>query len=97
MARFSRRLRKWTSEALDLPQDILLDMPRVILIGSRQLYIENHKGLMDFTSEHLLLAHAYGKLRIEGRELVITSILPEEICIEGEIIHIRMERTGDEP
>ncbi|MFB5677269.1 sporulation protein YqfC [Paenibacillus terreus] len=96
MTRISRKLRKWTSEALDLPQDILLDMPRLTLIGSRQLYIENHRGVLNFTPEELLLALSSGRLRIGGSGLVIRSILPEEISVEGEITSVHIERTGED-
>lgn len=96
MTRISRKLRKWTSEALDLPQDILLDMPRVTLIGSRQLHIENHRGVLSFTPEELLLALSRGQLRVGGSGLVIRSIMSEEISVEGEIASIHMERTGEE-
>jgi sporulation protein YqfC len=91
----SRKLRKWASETLELPQDILFDLPRLTLIGSRQLYVENHRGVVDFTPDQLVLALAQGRLRVSGHDLVITSILPEQVSVEGHITDIQMEGTEE--
>jgi len=40
MTRIGRRLRGWTNGVLDLPQDLLQDMPRITLIGNKELYID---------------------------------------------------------
>lgn len=31
---------------LDLPSDISLDLPKIIVIGNREITIENHKGII---------------------------------------------------
>ncbi|AIW40816.1 MULTISPECIES: sporulation protein YqfC [Paenibacillus] len=95
MSRMSRKLRKWASETLELPQDILFDLPRLTLIGSRQLYVENHRGVVDFTPNQLVLALEKGRLRVSGHDLVITSILPEQVSVEGHITDIQMEGTEE--
>ncbi|QYK68442.1 MULTISPECIES: sporulation protein YqfC [Paenibacillus] len=95
MSRMSRKLRKWASETLELPQDILFDLPRLTLIGSRQLYVENHRGVVDFTPNQLVLALEKGMLRVSGHDLVITSILPEQVSVEGHITDIQMEGTEE--
>lgn len=44
-----RRLRALRSELADffeLPKDILLDLPRLTLLGNLRLVIENHRGLI---------------------------------------------------
>lgn len=85
MRRLKRKLNKIAAQLLDLPQDVALDLPRVTLIGDVQLYIENHRGIIHFSSDTLRLALPKGKVEVSGRELVIRAILPEEIFIEGVI------------
>lgn len=89
MTRIGRRLRGWTNGVLDLPQDLLQDMPRITLIGNKELYIENHRGVLHFSSERLKLALAKGAIEITGQELVIRNILGPELAIEGNIGEIR--------
>ncbi|CAM2831132.1 sporulation protein YqfC [Paenibacillus sediminis] len=95
MSRISRKLRKWTTDVLDVPQDIVFDLPRLTLIGNRQLYIENHRGVIHFSSEQLILAVTEGKLLVAGKELIIRAILPEEVFIEGIISDIQYEGKGN--
>lgn len=89
MRQWNRRLSKWTAKLLDLPQDVVLDLPRFTMIGNRQLYIENHRGVLHFASDTLRLALSQGSMEIHGRELVLRTILPEEVFIEGIISDIR--------
>ena len=94
MTRIGRRLRGWTNGVLDLPQDLLQDMPRITLIGNKELYIENHCGVLYFSSEQLKLALAKGALEITGQGLVIRNILGQELAVEGvigEISYIESE------
>ncbi|WP_211745488.1 sporulation protein YqfC [Paenibacillus sp. Marseille-Q4541] len=95
MTRISRNLRKWTSEVLDLPQDVLFDMPRLTLIGSKQLYIENHRGVVHFSGEKLVLDLSVGRLEVSGEKLVIRNIMPEEVAVEGLIKSIQYLGTED--
>ncbi|MFC4778521.1 sporulation protein YqfC [Paenibacillus sp. GCM10023252] len=90
MRRLNRKLRKLTADVLDLPQDVVYDLPRITLIGNRQLYIENHRGVIHFSSDRLRLALSKGELEVSGRELVIRTIWTEEVFIEGFIKHIEM-------
>lgn len=89
MRQWNRRLSKLTAKLLDLPQDVVLDLPRFTMIGNRQLYIENHRGVLHFSDESLKLALSQGNLEISGKQLVIRAILPEEVFIEGVISDIR--------
>lgn len=86
MRSITRKLRKLTSKFLELPQDVVLDLPRITMIGNLQLYIENHRGVIGFSSTQLLLRLSVGTLDIRGEQLVIRSIFTEEVFIEG-IIH----------
>lgn len=83
MRRWTRKLKKWTTDMLDLPQDVVFDLPRITMIGNMQLYVENHRGVLQFTDSRLLLALQQGSLEIRGKQLSIRTILTEEVFIEG--------------
>ncbi|MBD3917957.1 sporulation protein YqfC [Paenibacillus sp. PR3] len=90
MRRMNRRLQKWTANLLELPQDVVYDLPRVTMIGDRQLYIENHRGVLHFSSDRLRLALSKGELEVTGEDLVIRTIWTEEVFVEGVIKHIEV-------
>ena len=95
MSRISRKLQKWTQEILDLPQDLLFDLPRLTLIGNKEIHIENHRGVLFFSAEKLVLSLAEGALEITGSGLSIRAILSSEVTIEGTIQHIHYVETGE--
>lgn len=73
------------SDILELPKDIMLDLPKITLIGNLQLYIENHKGIVEYGSFRIRVNTNAGILRILGKNMVIKTIVTEEIIIVGEI------------
>jgi len=91
MRRMGRRLRKWTADVLDLPQDVVFDLPRITMIGDRQLYIENHRGVLHFAPDKLRLALPKGVLEVLGEQLVIRGIWTEEVFIEGVITQVSID------
>ena len=89
--RWNKRIRSMTASVLDLPQDVIFDLPRITMIGNMQLYIENHRGVLGFSEQMLRLQLSVGLLQIRGKDLVIRAILAEEVFIEGAIEEIRFE------
>lgn len=77
------------AEALDLPLDILCDIPRSELMGNSQLNIENIRGVLDYNESSIKINTTVGIIKIEGDELFIEHISDESIFIKGRII--RME------
>ncbi|WP_433946090.1 sporulation protein YqfC [Paenibacillus sp. SN-8-1] len=95
MSRFTRKLRKWSVDILDLPQDLVMDLPRLTMVGNKQLLIENHRGVLHFAPDNLRLALPEGSLSVVGSSLVIKAIMPEEVLIEGDIAAIQYLGTGE--
>ncbi|HAQ08699.1 MAG TPA: sporulation protein YqfC [Bacillus bacterium] len=77
--------RKWITQKMDLPQDVMMDLPRITMIGQVHIYIENHRGLLAFSDGELRLLIKQGQLLVKGKAFVIKTILPEEILLEGKI------------
>jgi len=83
--KWRNKLQEWFVAHTDLPADVIMDLPRVTMIGRLHIYIENHKGVLAFTKEELRLSMKNGQILIKGRDFVLKTILPEEILLEGTI------------
>ena len=83
--KWGQRVRSWMANKMDLPQDVMMDLPRITMIGQIHIYVENHRGLLTFTDKELRLLLKQGQLLIKGNAFVIKTILPEEILLEGKI------------
>ena len=78
--------------ALDLPQDIVFNLPKTTLIGDVQLLVENHRGLIAYTPREIRIRTARGELVVAGSRLRIGSILPQELVVDGRILHVQLRR-----
>jgi sporulation protein YqfC len=83
--KWAGRVRNWMANKMDLPQDVMMDLPRITMIGQIHIYIENHRGLLAFSDKELRLLLKQGQLLIKGKSFVIKTILPEEILLQGKI------------
>lgn len=73
-----------------MPEDVVFELPRLTVIGDRQLYIENHKGVIHFSNEVLRLALSKGELEVSGEQLIIRTIWTDEVFVEGVIRGIQL-------
>ncbi|MCK1991554.1 sporulation protein YqfC [Peribacillus muralis] len=86
MARnWGKKVKQLMTKTMDLPQDVMMDLPRITMIGQLHIYIENHRGLLAFSDSEVRLMLKNGQLLIKGSSFVIKTILPEEIMLEGKI------------
>ncbi len=83
-----QEMHKWMTEKMDLPEDVMMDLPRITMIGQIHIYIENHRGLLTFADNEVRLLLKQGQLLIKGEQFVIKIILPEEILLQGKVVEV---------
>ncbi|MFB9761790.1 sporulation protein YqfC [Ectobacillus funiculus] len=83
--KLQQQMKSWITKKMDLPADVLMDLPRITLVGQIHIYIENHRGLLVFSDTEVRLLLKQGQLLIRGNSFVIKTILPEELLLEGTI------------
>lgn len=89
MTKWKRNIKQWMTKSLELPADVVMDLPRITMIGHLHIYIENHQGVLKFSNEELRLRLTQGQLLINGKHFVLKTILPEEILLEGQIDEVK--------
>ena len=79
-----------TAELLDLPADGLAGLPRVELIGDKELRMENHKGILAYGDEEIHVSGGVFVVKISGHGLELRSMTGLELCITGKIDQVRL-------
>ena len=74
-----------TAQLLDLPADALAGVPRLELVGNRQLYLEHHTGLLAYSDTQIDVNTNFGVLRVRGQRLTLVAMTGEELRIGGKI------------
>ena len=73
------------AELFDLPADVVAGLPRLDMVGSRQLYLEHHTGLLSYSTEQIDANTTAGVLRVRGANLTLLAMTAEELRIGGRI------------
>ena len=71
---------------LDIPDDITMNVTRITMVGRYHLLIENHKGIIEYTSELLRIRVDEGELCISGSGLSLAVIEPEQVEVNGTVM-----------
>ncbi|MCH5341198.1 MAG: YabP/YqfC family sporulation protein [Acetatifactor sp.] len=76
-------------ESLKLPKDILMGALKVTLTGSREAWIENYRGILEYTENQILLQGKTCQVCFEGTRLSIDYYTNEDMKISGCIACVR--------
>ncbi len=74
--------------SLNIPEDVVFDIPRMTLYDNREMRIENYKTILEYEETNIKLALKEKFLEILGEKLEITVITDDEISIKGTITSI---------
>lgn len=88
----SREIQEKLLRALELPDDVVFDLPKITVIGDIQFYLENHRGIIAYSPTVVRIAVSIGELRIEGEGLFIRTINRDELYLEGRVYAVRYQR-----
>ncbi|MGI6189032.1 MAG: sporulation protein YqfC [Clostridiales bacterium] len=73
------------SDMLELPKEITLNLPKITMIGSIQMLVENHKGIIEYTPQRIRLNSAIGVIRVQGINMNLRNIAADDILVTGQI------------
>jgi sporulation protein YqfC len=87
----SGRGKEKVAEFFDLPRDSILDVPRIVVVGNMELAVENHLGIIEYTSNNVAIATGKGRVTVRGKDLAISSITKTLIGVRGIIEHLDLQ------
>lgn len=76
-------------ESLQLPKDVCLGALRVTLTGNSEAWIENYRGILEYTESSILLQGKTCQVCFEGSRLSIDYYTNEDMKISGSIAAVR--------
>ena len=80
-----------TAEVFDLPGDLVAGLPRVELVGNRELRMENHRGILDYGSGEIHISGGRLAVRVLGEDLELRAMNGTELLITGHIRAVEVE------
>ena len=87
-----QKSREKIMDKLDFPKDISMELPKIIVIGNKEITVENHKGLLAFENSVIKIKSRIGTIVIQGTDFEILFIGDNTITISGVFKGISYER-----
>lgn len=76
-------------ESLKLPKDICMGAMKVTITGSCEAWIENYRGILEYTDSRILLQGKTCQVCFEGNRLSIDYYTNEDMKVSGCIACVR--------
>lgn len=78
-----RKGRELIVEKFDFPKDVIMDVPKILIIGDQEITIENHKGIIAFERTVIKINSRFGPITINGDNFEILYIGTSTTTISG--------------
>ena len=80
-----------TAEVLDLPGDVVAGLPRIELTGSREVRMENHRGILSYGDDEICVSGGRLVVKVRGEKLERRSMNASQLLITGAIRAVELE------
>jgi sporulation protein YqfC len=85
------KARENIAERLDLPRDVVLNIPKITILGDNEITIENHKGIILFEDKVIKVNSNVGLISIFGENFKILFIGGSTVTISGKFVSVVYE------
>ena len=90
----TKNLKSRIADVSGLPKDVVLGIPVLNILGQNEAYIENYRGILEYTDKLIRIQTKLGKIHVNGHGLQIEYYMNDEMKIMGHIISIEFHEGG---
>ncbi len=85
------RLKNEIVNGLDLPWEAVSGLPKIEMSGNRELFIDGHRGVLDYDDKFVRLLAGSVLLEVTGVGLDLGGVTPSAAVIRGEIVRVEFK------
>lgn len=91
----SNKLKQKLSDVMNIPDELITDSPKIEFESNRRVWIENYRGIIEYTDELVRVNTADFIIIIAGSEFTIFSVTLDDLCIDGNITSVEFKSRED--
>ena len=89
-----KSLKNHITDVAGIPKDVILGVPIVTVTGQTEAFIENYRGILEYTDQLIRIQTKVGRVHVIGRKLQIEYYTNDEMKIIGHICVIEYHEGG---
>lgn len=84
------RLRQAALERLDLPEDLPAGVPHLELVGDREFFMSQHRGVLSYSTERIEIGGGGLTICLLGSGLELVAMTGDELRIRGRLAAVEL-------
>lgn len=79
------------SKFLEIPREVISNVPKITITGFDEVLIENFKGILEYEDFFARISTNIGNININGFNLKLNQMTDDDILVTGKIENIDFE------
>lgn len=79
------------SKFLEIPREVISDIPKITITGFDEVLIENFKGILEYEDYFARISTSLGIININGFNLKLNQMTDDDILVNGKIENLDFE------
>ena len=84
------------SKFLEIPREVISNVPKITVTGFDEVFIENFKGILEYEDFFARISTEIGNININGFNLKLNQMTDNDILVTGKIENIDFEKKVSE-
>lgn len=84
------------SKFLEIPREVISNIPKITITGFDEILIENFKGILEYEDFFARISTEIGNININGFNLKLNQMTDNDILVSGRIENIDFENGKNE-
>lgn len=77
---------------LEIPKEVYLNIPKLVIVGFEEMVIENYKSILEYEDYYIRINTNIGIININGFNLKLENMTNDDIKVLGKIESVDIER-----
>ena len=82
---------KSISKFLEIPREVISNIPKITVTGFDEVLIENFKGILEYEDYFARISTSIGNININGFNLKLNQMTDDDILVTGRIENLDFE------
>ena len=87
-------IKQRVADAANIPKDVICGVPLIHMIGREEFYIENYRGILEYTDSQIRIQTRIAQIQLFGKKLEIVYYTNDEMKVVGHIDKLEYHQGG---